>query len=260
MIKLYPIVVAIFMDMVLPNLLFTEASEEPKITREKSWGISPLPILAFTPETGFMFGAAAFFYYYPAPYSPEQKPNIINLMMDYTTKKQFEVGISTGWYFRGDKFKLLADLGFSRFPDQFWGIRPDTPSDLEENYTPLEFTFTGSFLRRFYRHLYIGPRVHYLNSTIVKTEEGSLLAQRDIPGSDETAIFGVGAGLVWDSRDHVYFPLSGSLLGFNTTIYRKALGSDKNYIALQGEYRYPIIWRFEGVVFGAIGQVAPALD
>jgi hypothetical protein len=32
---------------------------------EKSWGISPLPILGFSPETGFMFGAAAVYYNNP---------------------------------------------------------------------------------------------------------------------------------------------------------------------------------------------------
>lgn len=34
---------------------------------------------------------------------------------------------------------------------------------------------------------------------------------------------------------------------------------DKNYIALQGEYRLPIYWRFSGVLFGSVGQVAPGL-
>ncbi len=42
--------------------------------------------------------------------------------------------------------------------------------------------------------------------------------------------------------------------------YYKGRYRDKQYIAIQSEYRYPIFWRFRGVFFGAIGQVAPAVD
>jgi hypothetical protein len=35
---------------------------------------------------------------------------------------------------------------------------------------------------------------------------------------------------------------------------------DENYFAVQGEYRFPLFWRFEGAIFGAIGQVAPDID
>jgi hypothetical protein len=32
---------------------------------------------------------------------------------------------------------------------------------------------------------------------------------------------------------------------------------DMDYYALQGEYRFPLIWRFGGVAFGSIGKVGP---
>ena len=34
---------------------------------------------------------------------------------------------------------------------------------------------------------------------------------------------------------------------------------DKNYITIQGEYRFPIFWRLSGVLFCGLGQVAPSL-
>ncbi len=34
---------------------------------------------------------------------------------------------------------------------------------------------------------------------------------------------------------------------------------DSQYVALQGEYRFPIAWRFAGTVFGAVGQMGPTL-
>jgi hypothetical protein len=39
-------------------------------------------------------------------------------------------------------------------------------------------------------------------------------------------------------------------------------GRYRDDVALQGqlEYRFPIVWRFGGVLFGAAGQVAPAID
>ena len=32
---------------------------------------------------------------------------------------------------------------------------------------------------------------------------------------------------------------------------------DMDYYALQGEYRFPIVWRFGGVAFGSVGKVGP---
>ncbi len=34
---------------------------------------------------------------------------------------------------------------------------------------------------------------------------------------------------------------------------------DKNYFSFQAEYRFPLIWRFSGVLFGGTGIVAPAI-
>lgn len=42
--------------------------------------------------------------------------------------------------------------------------------------------------------------------------------------------------------------------------YYKGRYRDKQYIAFQSEYRFPIFWRFRGVLFGGIGQVMPTLD
>ena len=62
------------------------------------------------------------------------------------------------------------------------------------------------------------------------------------------------------SGGEVPFQLLPSLGGGNIMRgYISGLYVDKNHTALQGEYRFPIFWRFGGVLFGGVGQVAPSL-
>jgi outer membrane protein assembly factor BamA len=313
-IKLFFTVAVVF--VFLPLNLFADKQAG---SDEKRWGISPIPILAFSPETGFMFGAAAIYYRYPYPVSPETKPNVVFGQASYTTKKQYIFRLSTDWYFKGDAAKLFADISFVKFPALFYGIGPDTAADLEEDYTPTEFELEGNFLWKIFSQVYVGPRLHLSHLEIKEIEEGGLFDQGDFPGSRGATIFGFGGQLVWDRRDSVFYPLRGSLLEAKTTLYDNFIGSDldftqlifdyrqfiniyklhvlafqyymvlsggevpfnvmprvggpyllrgyysgrfrdENYIAVQGEYRFPIFWRFGGAVFGSIGQVAPEID
>ncbi len=312
-IRLFFLIALVF--VYLPFHLFADEQAE---SDEKKAGLSPIPVLAYSPETGFIFGASAIYYRYPYSVIPEPKPSVVFGQASCTTKNQYVLKLSTDWYFKGDAAKLFTEVSFVKFPALFYGLGPDTADDLEEEYTPTEFKLVGNFLWKIIPQVYMGPVLHLSNLALKEIEEGGLFDQGEFPGSGGATIVGLGGQLVWDRRDSVFYPLRGSLLEVIATAYDKFIGSDldftqltfdyrhyiniyklhvlalqyymvlsggevpfnamprvggpnllrgyywgrfrdQNYIAVQGEYRFPLFWRFGGAVFGSVGQVAPEI-
>ncbi|MDH5643744.1 MAG: outer membrane protein assembly factor, partial [Gemmatimonadota bacterium] len=83
-------------------------------------------------------------------------------------------------------------------------------------------------------------------------------ARRFIPiGSDVTL---AARALLSASSSGIPFDLMPRLGGENLLRgYFEGRYRDKNLVALQSEIRFPVWWRFSGVAFGSVGQVAPRL-
>jgi hypothetical protein len=313
--KKYLFVFIAALTLALPVFLNAEEEDSP----EKSWGIIPLPILAYGPETGFMFGALGLLYSNPVPENPESLSNMLQGSAAYTTKNQIVLSLLTDWFFNDGANRLYGYIAFQKYPYLFWGIGPDTDEDMEEAYTPVQFEFLGSYMWELFPHLYLGPLYYLSYMDIKEKEEGRLLDQGDIPGSEGAVFSGVGLQLTRDIRDNSFYPRRGSFLRLRALYAPKILGSDenlgkfefeyshyfqihklhvialqyymisnwgevpfhvmpklggatnmrgyyegrfidKNYITVQGEYRFPIVWRLGGAVFGSAGQVAPQLN
>lgn len=295
------------------------STDDGKSSDDKKSGLVPLAIPYYMPETSFGIGFYLLYYNNPDPANPEIRPNEISLYGAVTLKEQLSVGISTDRYFRGRDFKLSGAVEFSRFPDLFWGVGPDTKEDSDEKFTSITENVRGSFLFEVYRNILIGPCYKFINDYMQKTKIGGLLRRGDIPGSDGTMISGPGINFNWDTRDHTFFPLKGFYIDIKAYVNRKEIGSeynfskleidmrkffqiykehvigiqgmseitfgtvpfqamtrlggemmmrgyyqgrfrDTNFIAFQTEYRFPIYWRFAGVLFGSLGQVASKAD
>jgi hypothetical protein len=317
--KKYLLVVIVALTIALPVYLSAEAEVSPQREQEKSWGIIPLPILAYGPETGFMFGALGLLYSNPDPENPESLSNMLQGSAAYTTKNQIVLSLLTDWFFKSGANRLYGYIVFQKFPYLFWGIGPDTDEDMEEAYTPVEFEFLGSYMWKLFPHFYLGPLYYFSYMDVKEKEEGGLLDQGDIQGSEGAVFSGVGLQLTRDIRDNSFYPRRGSFLRLRALYAPKILGSDenlgkfefeysryfqihklhviavqyymesnwgevpfhvmpklggdtnmrgyyegrfidKNYITVQGEYRFPIVWRLGGAVFGSAGQVAPQLN
>jgi hypothetical protein len=124
--KKYLLVVIVALTIALPVYLSAEAEVSPQREQEKSWGIIPLPILAYGPETGFMFGALGLLYSNPDPENPESLSNMLQGSAAYTTKNQIVLSLLTDWFFKSGANRLYGYIVFQKFPYLFWGIGPDT--------------------------------------------------------------------------------------------------------------------------------------
>jgi outer membrane protein assembly factor BamA len=293
-------------------------SDQSPLQEKSQWTFVPLPILAYSTDTGIMGGLFLNILYNPDTFNPDQKTDSISFVGIYTQKHQWTLVGATDWFFDVDRYRLSFSTAVSRFPSNFYGIGPDTDMDDAESYTPLRFNLETAFRFKIVRDLYLGPRVLFTTIDMVEIEDGEMLDTGDVPGSDGATFLGGGPYLTWDKRDNTTYPHRGFVADAKLDFFRRELGSsenhtqllldyrhffqlyeehvlglelfshlahgtvpfqvlpalggsglmrgyydarfrDKVFVATQIEYRFPIYWRFGGVVFGGIGQVAPRI-
>ncbi|TYA52665.1 BamA/TamA family outer membrane protein [Formosa maritima] len=199
------------------------------INKNKKFQFVAIPIIFYTPETSFGFGAGA------QVFLLKQKniynDRVSNVFVDFimTSNKQFIVDIIPQIYFgKGDYF-LDMNFKWKIFPNNFWGIGNNTPNSNEEAYDMTSQILKVSFLKRLPPSLNFGFEYIYENYDVTEVEEGGLLSTGDIKGSDGAVISGFGVIFNLDSRNNVGSPTSGHLLKMNAQFSSELFGATETY-------------------------------
>ena len=202
--------------------------------RGRESGIYPLPILFYTPETGFAGGAAALYMYRD---SLDRRASSITGDVIYTSKKQIIFEISGDQYFGGDKYRLLSDVLFQKYPNRYFGIGNNTSESDKEDYTAQTFALRGTFYRHILSSFNAGPMIRYETVSMKETDPAGRLVQGRITGSRGGTTAGIGLAANWDTRDNTFASYSGSFYQVTALFYGGAIGSDFTYNDLQFETR-----------------------
>ncbi len=287
-------------------------------TKKSSFVI--LPILFYTPETQVMGGLTLMYVWTKKHQKHDDQDDVFALYFIYTQLHQIITGFNCENYISGGKFYNKTGVSFRKFPDEFYGIGPNTKLSKMEKFTPMEIRGKQSFLWGIFKGFYLGPTIRPFYNYMLDIDPGKKLDSGSIPGG-KNEILAVGSGfeLIWDKRNNYFYPSGGFfaqviLLWFHEYLSMKStffqveldyryfhqiykdhvfalnywmvLGAgetpfqlmprlggmnylrgyyegryrDRNAIVIQGEYRFPIFWRFNGAVFCGIGQVARSID
>lgn len=302
------------------NSLYAIGSEEYiEIDKEKkTWGIIPVVVPFYTPETQFGVGGGMVFYRNPDPDNPKERTSQLTIGAVYTQLNQASVEMHSEQFFKQSAFKLNGYFIFSKFSELTYGVGPNTSKDNEEEYKYTKIIVKTSFLFEIIENLYMGPSFRYSHYIVDEKKKNSILSSQ-VPGNDGTDVSGLGIQISWDSRNSLFFTVHGFLLDVKLSICRKEFGGeynylkflidtrhffkiakdqvialqgifvinygtvpfqdmpkmggpymmrgyyegrfiDKNYLAVQTEYRFPIIWRFGGTLFFGCGEVADKIE
>jgi hypothetical protein len=211
----------------------TNISDEDSVRSSQS-GIYPLPIIFYTPETGFAGGAAALFLHRDPSV---QRASSITGTAIYTEKKQIILSLSGDAYFSKGATRLLGEVTFQKYPNKFFGVGNNTVGSNEETYTPKTYLLKAVLYRNFASHINIGPILRFENVSMREIAPGGVLATGVLPGSWGGRSSGLGLVANWDSRDNTFSARSGSFYQLTTLFYRSALGSDYSYNDIQIDTR-----------------------
>lgn len=278
-----------------------------------------VPLLFYTPETRTGGGAAINYTYWADRWPHNNPPSNLNTLFIFTQNKQFTSELKAdnvwahGTIFTG--FNVL--LG--KYPDKFYGIGNNTKDEDEEDYIHSYAVLKMNVRRKMAQNFYIGVGYEFEYSENSDFQEGGFLAGGDVLGSEGGIDSGLGVFFLYDTRDSMFFPLTGGQYLFTCWVFNRMVGSDydftrytfdarkyispffshviafqaylnivngevpfhmlslfggqslmrgyyfgryrdKNMIALQAEYRLPLIWKIGIAGFGGVGDVAESLD
>lgn len=208
----------------------------------KQFTLFPFPIIYYTPETRFAYGAVGSLTFRftrdfiriktdtigtggRQPQVP--RPSNVQLLAAYTQNKQLLVFVPFQVFYDQNKYYIYGEAGYYKYTYNFYGIgQREVPA---ENYGVNFPRIRLNALRQLSPGLYAGLRAEYENYAITAVEAGGLLATGTVPGGQGGRMAGAGLGLFYDTRDNVFYPTKGVAVDLTYLSHSKNIGSDFQY-------------------------------
>ncbi len=217
------------------------------------------PIVAFEPATNWGAGVGAKILFKFKGAGEETRTSNMPISLLYTLNNQVILGSGYTIFFNQEKWYLTGNLGFSIFPQSYYGVGPLTFERDEETFSFNNYLIEPLLLKKVYRKLFLGGGFRYnIINQVELEEEGNLI--REMPsGFDGSTSAGLELAMVIDSRDNVLNARKGSFVEFKQGFYQKALGGTHQFRFNQLDARtYLKPWRNrnDGLAFNLFSRIA----
>ncbi|HPQ39356.1 MAG TPA: BamA/TamA family outer membrane protein [bacterium] len=233
------LVIGCVLIMNASHIFAGETDENSDNSEEKNWGIAPVVVPFYSPETGFG-GVVSGILYWNADRSAA-RPDQFSLTAVYTEKDQFFTGLNLDKYFIGDRLLAEINLGFNDWVNSFYGIGGNPPPGFDDSYEE-EFKSSGYNINsglavKLVEGMYLGVDWTYSDTDMDEFESGGWLESSDLTGLNGGIISGPGATLTVDTRDEAFYPGRGILFEAEYRRFDEAFGSDYSFDSASADFR-----------------------
>ncbi len=194
--------------------------EEPDPT---SW--YAFPTLFYTPETSFGGGAAGGYFVSLGT----GRPSSLQGDVSATLKGQYAANLRPELYRRDGRQRLFGDIAFSRYPDVFYGIGPETTEAMEEDFTSRYVDAIVQVEQRIATGWRAGLRMRFRHEIVSDIEPSGLLDGATVPGAGGGTVLGMGLIVTRDTRDRAFYPQRGTYVTAYVLGHPTGLGSDFDF-------------------------------
>jgi len=213
----------------------TSAPDAEPAEEQGRLGITPFPVIYYTPETSLALGGGVVFTLRDEGEALETRPDNMQVITAYTLNNQFFLMLSPEKYFNEQRGRLFMNVGYLNWPTSFFGIGnesgidPEEIEDQEETYTDESLMVQPWLMHTVIADLSLGVTLDWKNTHVQEVEEGGMLEQEDLVGAEGGVSSGLGPVITWDTRDNLFAPSKGSWFNAWAWLYREWMGSDFNY-------------------------------
>lgn len=200
--------------------------------------VYPLPVVYFTPETDWGFGAVSLFSFRLKGETKESRNSQFQFGGAYTQRDQLLFYLPYQLYYKNEKYYAFGELGYYKYSYRFFGVGDgdELPASNEELYN-VNFPRVRINLMQLVRpKWYMGLRYWFDDYNIVKTKEGGLLENGNIQGANGGVVSSLGLISLYDSRDNYNYPSKGTYLEVLALPNYKQLGSDFEFTRFSVDY------------------------
>lgn len=233
------------------TFIMTNAQDNTSKKRNKKVKILPVPSFGYSPETRTYVGAVALFTFHLYNDSTTRASNA-KVKFTYTWNNQAILENDWNYFFNEEKWFTKGRLNYSKYPDQYFGIGPETPDSNKLNFSSNRLLFEVYWLKKIYKQLFTGLNIKYVNYTkVASSESGGMV----YPELINRTCAGIGYTLLKDSRNNLLTPSTGAYCSLNGTYNF----SRENYFELSLDLRGYHTWRdrftlatrfYNGIVIG----------
>lgn len=306
------LLVTLVISQQLGHLQATESSQE------STWGIIPVVVPLYAPETGWKVTGGGIWWYNPGNQSEYQRLSEVMTFFSASEQGQYGLGLYMDLYFYNNKIKVSHKTEAAYEPYLFWGTGDSSLASSQEEILPRTLHTRTSILYLVFPNIYFGPLLFSSHQQILSYEANGSVSSCGFSNCNQTDAIGPGLRLLYDTRDNPFYPRKGTwvdaswwfavqsgggsadfsqleidarryyslsqqvILGLNAYSvlssnqpglaamprlggqfklrgYYEGRYIDKNLVVVQAELRFPIWWRFGGVLFAGVGDVGSSL-
>jgi hypothetical protein len=198
---------------------------------------APIPISS--PFLGSGLGLITAYILRLNPRDEVSPPSVFGAGGLYTNSSTWAAAGAAKLYFNRDRYRTTIAAGKGVFNYDLYGV--GHLAGQLGLFIPIHQTGSALFfesLRRLPKNFFVGPR-YQIRSLTLKTKSGGTLAPSaiqlpEIGGRQQTAALGLA--IENDSRNSQFYPTRGGRLNFTADLFRKGVGSDRNYTRYQLEF------------------------
>lgn len=208
------ILLSLLLSLFVPeHLLAQDPVQEIEFdSLEEKAGFFPLPVVYYTPETRFGFGAVALYSFRFKGEPKESRNSQFQFGGAYTQEDQLLFYLPYQLYWNKDEYLAFGELGYYRYSYKFFGVGNGIPKDYEEVYNVNFSRVRINVLKLARPGLYLGLRYWLDDYKIVKREDNTLLGENLVKGAAGGLVSSLGFIGIYDTRDNYNFPLKGAFL------------------------------------------------
>lgn len=228
-----------YLFILLLTISSNELRSQPSDSIRKQVSIFPFPVVYYTPETRFAYGAvlSATFRFNrdfalvkidtATNNTDVPRPSNVQLIAAYTQNKQVLLFVPFQVFYDQNRYYIYGEAGYYKYAYNFYGVgQREVPA---ENYGVNYPRIRLNVLRRIQPGLYAGLRGEYEDYAITRVDPDGLLATGTVPGGMGGRMAGAGLGLFYDTRDVVFYPTRGLVADLTYLGHDQIIGSDFRY-------------------------------
>lgn len=181
------------------------------------------PAAFYTTDTGFGGGFAAV-----KSYNPERaRLSNVQLAVIYTAKKQTSIGFRWDHYLPNNRDRVFVELGYLKFPTDYFGLGNNTSNDDPGKFTPEYFEGKVTLERRMINSLRLKTILLFRNQSLIKEKPENILALSGAKWPEGRFDTGIAFAVAWDSRDNLFATKTGRFiqLEYRGNLYHNEGGS-----------------------------------
>lgn len=231
-----------------------QAETVPDTTKTQITSLFGLPVVYFTPETRWAFGAAGLLAFRLPDEPRNSRTSQLQLGVVYTLERQFLAYLPYVLFAQNEKYWLYGELGYYRYTYFFYGIGNENTDPGGELYDVNFPRFRIHALRKVAPHWYLGGHYWLDVFDIQNTQPGGRLedTQRDITGRNGGIISGPGLISIYDRREDFNFPYRGFYAEGLFQVNAPWTGSSFTYTRTSLDLRgFVPVWKRKHHIFGA---------